>query len=269
MPRHTSFVAGLALGLLAGLPAMAGVVVVTDQVGTDGKPIAGKALLDADRLRLDTPEGALIFRADQRAAFMVNDAKRSFHKMTPQTMQQMRAGVDAALEQMRQQMQSLPPEQRKMIEERMGQAGMAGGGPRTSQITYRKTGANETFGKWRCDTVEQLIDGRRTGEFCMARLDALGLTPADVKPFSDLAAFMQEGMGNAMGPRGAFDFARLSDTVGYQGFPVHVSIFNGQTKVQETTTRSVERTAVPGSTFEVPAGYQEEAMPMPPRRPAG
>ena len=189
----------------------------------------------------------------------------------------MRARMAGAMARMQQQLQSMPPEQRKRIEAMMAQRGgpMAGGQP--PKISYEKAGGSKTVGQWSCTPYKMMVNGTARSEMCIAKLSYVGLTRDDIKAFVSLGTFMRQGMAGGPGggrpPAGVYDFDSMSKAIGFDGIPVETSSVSPDGTVEfENKLKSVEHTAIPAATFELPAGYTKQEMPMmggPGRMPPG
>jgi hypothetical protein len=248
-------------------PAFAGTVITSEmtmpQAGAD-KPGADKAVtdksvvyLEPDHVRVEATGTITIYRADQNTAYMVNPAEKKYMRMTPETMKQMAAEMEAARAQLAEQMKSMPPEQRAQVEKMMADQ-MPG---KTPKVEFRKAGGSATIGKWQCDKVEQLVNGEAQARLCVAKLSDLGLAEGDLGVLQRFAVFMQQAAPQSAGSPAAMDPKVLEKIVGYPAFAVGMEIPAANMK---TTTQSVEQKTLPANLFEVPAGYQEETMPASP-----
>ena len=243
---------------VAAMPAWAGTVITSETQTPQSASGKSVVYLEADRARIESGDTVTIFRADQNVAYVVNPTEKKFMRMTPESMKKMASAMEAARAQMAEQMKSMPPDQRAQMEKML-----AGAMPAQPQkIEFRKEGGATTVGKWQCEKVEQLADGKPQAQLCVARLSALGLGKGDLGVLQLLATFMQQAAPQSAGATAATDPQALEKIVGYPAFAVHMEVAAANLK---TTTQSVEQKALPADLFEVPAGYQEETMPAPPR----
>lgn len=247
----------LAFGLCAAAaaPAFAGTVITSEMSLPQAKNDKSVVYLDKDRVRVESPGTVTIYRGDQNTAYMVNPAEKKFVKMTPETMKKMAAQMEAMRAQMQEQMKSMPPAQRAQVEKMM--AGSMPGQP--AKVEFRKAGGTASFGKWKCEKVDQVVNGAVQAQLCVAKLADLGLGDADLGVLQRFAAFMQQAAPQSTGP-GMMDPKAMEKAVGYPGFAIHMEI--PQAKVQ-STTQSVEQKTLAANLFEVPAGFKEETMPGP------
>ena len=107
-----------------------------------------------------------------------------------------------------------------------------------------------------------MADGKPQAQLCVARMSELGLGKGDLGVLQRLATFMQHAAPHSAGAATATDPKALDKIVGYPAFAVHMEMAAANV---QTTTQSVEQKALPADLFEVPAGYQEQTMPAPPR----
>ena len=264
----TSLGVAVAIGVIAAGGARAAAV-ITVESGAPGQGHAGQSetmYLDTDHLRMTRPDGEMIYREDLKKLWSIDDAHHSYREITPETMEKMQAAMKQAMTQMQQQLQSMPPDQRKRFEAMMQQQGMGQTPAAPPPMTYEKAGGGRTVGKWSC-TLYRVSAGaeaspNRHDEFCIARLKDVGLTRDDLKPLAGLAKFMQQ-----MGPAGramqAFDFDAQTKAIGFEGIPVQTTQYSNDGKIEfQTTITSVEQKSVPASAFELPAGYTKQEIPI-------
>jgi hypothetical protein len=244
----------------AAIPAFAGTVITSHMTGPNMANGQSVVYLDADRVRIESPSGVMIFRADQSTAYLLKPGEKTFMRMTPETMQKVAKAMDAARAALAERLKSMSPEQRAEVEKMMPGAGAAAAQP--PKFAFRKAGGAATFGKWRCERVEQLMNGRPEARLCVTRLSELGISERDLAAMRRFETFMRQAAPQTAGATAAIDPQALEKIVGYAAFPVHSEIPDAKV---ETTTTSVEKKALPADLFEVPAGYREEAIPAPPR----
>ena len=120
-------------------------------------------------------------------------------------MKKMHAPMKQAMTQMQQQIQSMPPDQRKRIEAMMEQQGRANA--RRTRPRLREGRRRRKVGTWGCTPIRiaGVNQPERHEEFCLVRINEVGLNRDDVKVFGRARKFMQE-----IAPAGratqAFDF---------------------------------------------------------------
>jgi hypothetical protein len=272
---------GLALGVsvlvsaCAG-SAMAGVVVASTHTNLDTHQADSTSIyVEADRIKVVTPEHTMIYRADLNRVWVIEPQRRSYMEMTPETMQRMAgqmagatAQMGAAQAQMQARLAQLPPEQRAQIEALMAGRGLggppgarAGGPPAPPQIAYIKAGNSKTVGNWRCDVYRKTTNGEREEDVCLAPITAAGLSAADFQVLDRLSTFMAPMMSSPMMPRTDYmGWNAMNKAVGFQAVPLDtVTYVGGKPDAQETVTK-IDRTTIPASTFELPAGLSKQEM---------
>jgi hypothetical protein len=207
--------AGAALLCLTATTALAGTVVTLKSSGGPDGQETNTISLEPDRVRMSNAHGTIIYRADLHKVWMIDNGDRTYHEITPESMQQMRTMMTGALAQ-------LPPEQRQRIEAMMAQRGMSppGAGPAQPQTTWTKNGGTKTVGQWSCTPYKMAVNGVEEGDVCIARLSDVGLTRDDLKAFNSLSSFMQQGMPGGGRPPGLFDFDAMSKQIGFDGVPI-------------------------------------------------
>jgi hypothetical protein len=257
MRRFVGYASAL-LTMFAGGTAMAGVV-ITAESQSESKPAHPTSIfLEPDRLRQSASETEMIYRADLKKVWMINQSEHKYREMNSETMQAMRSRMDAAMQQMRQQMQSMPEAQRKQIEAMMAQRGMSG---QAEPVSYEKAGSAKKIGAWSCTPYRVHGGAVEHEEVCLARMSDVGLKRDDLKAFESFSAFMTQMLpaGQARSrPLGA-DLDGLSKAVGYDAMPIQTTNFGDDGKPEyQMTVKQIERKTIPATMFEVPAGFVQE-----------
>lgn len=256
------------MGVTMGVsgPVAAGVVITLEQTGgADGGTGRQRQLfVEPDRLKLPQDNGGLIYRADEDKAYIFDEQRKTYSEMSREGLGQMRQQMEAALAQVRQQLASMPPDQRKAMEEMLAKQGAMAQPGAAPVVTYEKSGGKETVGKWSCEGYARLENGRKAQDLCIARIADLGLARDDLKAFTSMSAMMKAGLGR--NPGAAMDFDAMSKAVGFDGLPVRTVTYLPNGTQSQIVVTAVERKALPPATFELPAGYAKQEMPRPPGR---
>lgn len=239
---------------LAAAPAWAadGVLLVQKVTSGSGTPTTHQIQIEPHRMRMETggANGAasVIFDGTKQVMYIVNDHNKTYTEVS-------KADIDALSAQMNAAMAQMPPEMRERMQAAMrGRGAMAGG---TAKTEYKKVGSG-TVGKWPCDKYEGYQNGQKTVEMCAADPKVLGFGLQDFGVAKDFAEFFQKVMpGN---PSQAFTVG-TGEALGFTGVPLQTVVTtNGQTVTAEMT--DIRKQSFPDSTFEPPAGYAKQAMPM-------
>ena len=280
--RHSLFSGVAVLALCLAGSAMAGVVVTSTQTKLDTRQASPMTTyVEADRLKVVTPENTVIFRGDLNRMWVIEPQKRSYMEMTPETMQQMSgqlagagAQLGAAQAQLQAQLAQMPPEQRAMMEQMLAGRGLGaaaggrGGAPAgPPQISFTKAGGSKTIAGWGCDVYRKTVNGQQEEEVCLAPITAAGLVAADFQVLERFTNFMQPILSSPMVPH--MDYMSWTDmnrAVGFQAMPLDTIIYaQGRPNMQQTVTKA-ERTAIPANTFDLPPGFTKQDMGGPPGR---
>jgi hypothetical protein len=265
---------GLALGVsflvsaCAG-SAAAGVVVTSTHTKLDTHQVdATNIYVEADKLKVVSPDTTVIYRADLNRVWAINAGRRSYVEITPETMQQIGGQIAGAQAAMQARLAQLPPEQRAQIEALMAGRGLggspggrAGAPPAPPQIAYAKTGNSKTVGNWRCDFYRKTRDGQQEEDVCLAPIGSVGLSAADFQVLDRMSAFIAPMTSSPMVPRTDYlGWNAMNKAVGFQGVPLDTLLYDNGKPYAEDVVTKVERTAIPASTFELPAGLTKQEM---------
>lgn len=242
----------LALGLVLAPAASvrAGVVIESTDQGPGGSaPTRSKALVGADRVRVEADGRVMIWRADKQVLWVLDPEERSYLEMTKQGM----GAMADAMKQAQAAMADLPPEQRAMVESMMRQGGGAPAAPK-DPIAWTPNGAADTVGGRACVGYDGKRGGKLEQTICAAPFAALGFSESDFGALEQLAEFMK----GLTGPMAQHQVQGLPDA-DVPGLPVRAVIKGaGGDHVHEVVR--LEKVAVEPSQFEVPAGFTKQSM---------
>ncbi len=219
---------------------------------TTGGPIGdrvetGKAYFMPKMVRMEHGEEGnfMIFRMDQQTIYDVNAAEKTYSATTfdewEARMKGLNSKMDARRAEMQKRLESMPEEQRKMVEKMMGDR-MAGGAGKEVKTEVTKTGEKKSVSGYSCSKYSITKDGKET--------IAVWATP-DIRGFEsmkkDYAEFARRFSSISM--PGAKSLAEAILQI--QGFPMEMDHADG---IKMVVTKAEPKT-IPVSMFEVPAGY--------------
>jgi hypothetical protein len=258
-------VAAVAVTCALGSPAIAadGVLIVERTVGG---PTArtSQIHIEPQRMRSESArsDGYVIFDAARQVMWIVETDKKRFTELTKADVDRLRGQTDAAMAMVREQLKTLPAEQRAQVEAVLRAQGAAsmGAAPAT-RTAYRRTGTDRVR-EWTCAKYDGLRNDQKVTEVCTVDPQALGLTAADLAVSRQLTEFLRSLM-----PAEADDAFRLGtpEEQGYSGVPVRRTVGRSVTEVLR-----VSRETFPDALFAVPPGFERQSLPdMPLANPRG
>jgi hypothetical protein len=245
-------VVGLAASLLVTARARAGIT-ITSQKGAGPTTM----YVEGERLRIDTPERdervtAVVFDGPTKRFVMINDHDRTYTEITEEDRKRIRAQLDAMRPMMQERMKSLPPEQRKQMEEMMGS------GDKPHDWKFEATGEKKTVNGFACSVYRVTEDGVLREQDCISPWSAGVVKKSDFAAVAKMAQEMLQGMGGMGGARSSI-FARIDKA---PGIPIsRLPMGEGGKPGEEEQIKSVKRGAVPTSMFAIPAGYTKKELP--------
>lgn len=255
-------IAMIAAGLLAAPLATAGVYVETvDRDITSGSTTPKqKIYVQNGAGRFLDPEGrSSLIKGD--TLYMIDDKERSYIVMDKATMEQVAKKLNAQMEQLKEQMSKLPPEQRAQMEQMLGGAGL-GGSPRTVEVS--DTGKSDKVDGRTCKLWDVTRDGVLDEQICVVPYSSLPGKENFSVVFGNFARVFEE-MAKSVPMLSGMMANEFSAQVKTNGYPVRQRAYeNGKLINEETLVKVWREEAIPASMFEVPAGYQRKQLPMGP-----
>ena len=246
----------LILACLAA-PAFADVT-VTSVSDKDGQPwsvtyIAG-GKIRTESLRGPEPS-YMLWQVGSQQMTVVTPKRKSYMIMDQAQLAAQMAQVNEQMKQMETQLASLPAEMREMMKKQMPNMGT---GKPLIEMKVTKTGKSASKGGYTCQMVDIAITGMPMAgeagqEHCVVTGDKLGIASSDidtVKAMADFAKAMTKDLGQVVGG--------MPDVFEMGGWPVWT---REKQSGESYTLKTIDKGAVSGALFTVPAGFKEEKMP--------
>jgi hypothetical protein len=234
-------------------------VLITEKTTTGGTTKTHQVQIEKERMRAESADGqTVVFDGARQVLWLINEGRKSYSEMTKADVDRMSGQMSDVMAKMQEQLKSLPPEQRAQIEAMMKGRGMPGAGAaQPAKTEYRRTGPDKV-GTWACDKYEGARSGQKVSELCTVDPKVLGFSADDFQVSKQLMEFFRK-----LVPQGADRMFAIGtpEEQGFSGVPVRRIDFdnNGQQRSVTEITQFTRQT-FPASVFEVPAGYQKEAM---------
>lgn len=188
---------------------------------------------------------ALIVRLDKELFITIDSKENTYSEITfaemESTMKKAGGKMDAQMAEMQKQLAGMSEEQRKMVEQMMGNRtqGMA----KDAKMDVEKTGDTKKISGFGCTKYAVTQDGREVMTVWATK--DVGGFDAMRKDWEELSKRMMamnpmvKGIGEAFGK--------------IDGFPIQTEMGSGMV----STVTMVEKKTAPASEFEVPAGYKK------------
>lgn len=244
--------------LPASVLAADGVLIVqTVSDGAATTAASGRVQLEANRVRTEFTDDngrrqVVIYDGTKDVVWMIDAAGGSYVEITRADAQQVGGMMQGAMAMMAEQLARMPPEQRRMMEQKMG--AMMGGSAAVAAPTFTRAGTGRV-GQWDCDRYDGHAGGQKVTEICTVAPEALGLVAADFAVLTKLSEFVR-----SMAPQLANQIVGLGTAEqGFSGLPVRTaSTIDGRTITSQVT--EVRRATFEDSIFQVPAGLKKRSL---------
>jgi hypothetical protein len=209
----------------------------------DGKEMLSTSCYRPHMFKQSSENSVSIFRLDKEMMYLIDTQKKEYSEMTFAEMEAYAKKANKKLEgkmaEMNEQLKNMPPEQRKAMEQMMGNAGMGG---QNAKIDVMKTAEKKTISGYACVKYAMKENGKEIGSVW---------TTTGVPDFSSMQKDMKE-----FSQRMAAQMPKAGEMVAamkkVEGFPVQTTIA-GITMI----VTKIEKKVVAASEFEVPAGYKK------------
>lgn len=228
-------------------------------------------MVDGDKIRVTSQDGSgtdMIFDASTSTMITLEHNRKRYMELDEATVQELASQIENAMAEMEKQLASMPPAQRKMMENMM-KGKMQGMGEVLPELTFKRTGESDTKHGYKVEKVLLLKDGVESSELWVADWDEVQGSKELMKSFKAMSEMFNDMMkAFAKGPMAGMIaknatsnwFGQIEDL---GGMPIVSTELNGNGKGKtQMTLSSVEERDFEPSTFEVPKGYKKQKMKM-------
>ena len=179
--------------------------------------------IKGNKVLISAPEknGRFIMDTASEKVVMINDQEKKYFEINSKTIEQTASIMDTMRQTMLAQLQNLPPEQRKMLESRLGLT--AETTPPVPKVEIKTTQTQIKVNGIPCTLTDIYTDGAKTAEACVATTKAAGISESDYQTMQKmfrLSKKLAEKSARMTGPAPG-RFAK-SLTPELDGFPMQV-----------------------------------------------
>ncbi|MGA8277849.1 MAG: DUF4412 domain-containing protein [Rhodanobacteraceae bacterium] len=208
------------------------------------------------RMRSDSGDNSVIVDTARNEFVTIDRDRKEYTRIDSAQMEKLAGAASAAMQQAQAMLKNLPPDQRKMIEERMG--GHLPGTATRTKVIMSSTGKHETVDGHDCEVFAIAVNGSHDQDLCLANAAEVGLNPADQKSLHDAFAYFKRMAEKLSAGVGQIDLP--FDRIGNGRVPIKIVVYDHGKPDAISELKSVQTSAVPASDFVPPAGYREKKL---------
>lgn len=245
----------------------AGWIIQGSQTDAGQPPQSQTTFLDPRGLRVESPEGLVIFQAAEKKFILADAATKTYQVMDRDSLKQVAEGMNAAMKQMESAMAQMTPEQRAMMNQMMG--GQMPGAPApppapAAAAVYKKIADGIAVGPWKTTHYEVLENGVKESEVWLASPGDLPIDRDLVKLFSEMGKFFEEmtaSLPMAAPARKETWSLELDGPDAPPGIPVKEIIFRDGAPATTWELNRAEKADLDAGKFAIPPGFTRTEAP--------
>ena len=214
----------------------------------------------------------MIFKGEDKEMIIVDDKRRQYMVLDEPTIKQLAAQMNEAMAQYQKMLESVPPQQRVMMEQmmkqQMGNMMPQMAAPEKTELS--KGGKDKTISGYKTVHYQEKSSGLLENEFWVADWDKVEGGDEVKGAFLGMAKFQDElleamssgGNNPLMGMVRSISDNMFKKLTEMEGFPVATTNYDRGAKSNETVLESVEKRDLEVSEFSPPKGYKRQSMDM-------
>ena len=249
-----------ATAALAGSTAFAGVVLELEKkVGKEN--VRATVYLEGNKMRVEDKSAkgtaVMIFDGDQKKMYVLQTAEKKYTEMGETELKKMKEQLEQIRKQMAERIKTLPPDQRKKMEELMARNGLVNSPEKEQALRFEKMGKTKTYVGLSCEMYRIIEEDKPAEENCIVPWSSDVLMKKDLEGIESMRKLFANTLGGGRQRAGIWQIAQ------YPGFPVYRErkLPDGGKEIEEL--KSLSRKPIAPERFKVPAGYKKEARPIP------
>ncbi len=233
---------------------------VLENSGKDGKPNHDADIfIKSPMIRFEQAKRSMIFNADTKTVYSLDHKRKQYLELDKEQMKSMTstvASVSGVVEQLKKQLEKLPPEQRAKWEEKLNKNPFSGTEQAQKNYIYTEIKSGIPCGKWTCKLIEGSKDGVKTSEIHLADYAALALESDSIKALKSMGQYFSEmaQMVGAHGPQFKFDK--------FEGIPVLIKTFDKDGLRRTISISEAKKFTPKKETFSIPKEYEKSKIPL-------
>ena len=255
--------------LLISSAGFAGTQIIMD-VTAPGDKSPKQATMDIqnDLMRMETPPEAdgevqpvVIFDAKKQTMLMIDHTNKSYFKVDPQTMKQIKSRMEMMKKQMEAQMANMPAEQRAMMEKMMKERmpGMQDSDKKKVPHEVRKTSRSDSAGGYDCQVAEVYRGQKKLREMCVTKWSEIRNGDEVSSAFKGMVRMMKD-FQDSVGQMGGGEDMPFTELEKLGGFPIISTESQGDSKGEVSRVVSIKDKSFDKTRFEPPKGYRLQSM---------
>ena len=217
---------------------------------------------DGDVLMGDK-ESKMLFKDGKREIVIIDHPSKTFmvvdEAMAQRLEQQMSAAqqqMNAMMQQMQKQMEGMTDEQKAQVQQLLGNRMPAAGGATQVKTTVKQQGEDTVAGVT-CTKMMVLVNGKPSGDVCVARAGVLGLETKDYDSMVNATDAVRNIMEKVTGKND--NDAVSMNLRAMKGIPVRMrDLVDGDVSILKSRSTA----GLDASMFRVPEGYKKRDMPQ-------
>lgn len=215
-------------------------------IGAGGSSHEGAVYVHGDRVRVETRASMwTLYVQPENTLYMIDPAKKEYRKLDEAAIKQLKARIDALRPRLREQLKKLPPDQRKVMEQRLG--GILADPDKMPPLEIHDLGKTARVQGYQCEQKSVTRSGHVLQTLCVAPIDELHVTQGELDTLKAMFQLVSEVASAAGAGGGQMPYINRLD-----GVPVATASANGAVT---QSLSAVSHQTLQDDLFQVPNGF--------------
>jgi hypothetical protein len=223
--------------------------------------------VEGSKLRIEqqgNENSIAIFDTAKKEMLMIDLQDRSYRRMNKANFDKIKQKMDDARKQIEEKMANMPPEQRDMIKNMMGNKLNMFAQSKPKETEFVETKRTDKAAGYSCNITEYFVNGQKKTEFCVTSQEKIKGADDIYRAMQNMSLMFKEIFESL-----SESFPMMAESNPFSeieklgGYPLIITDFGSSSNNQRNELKSIDTKSFDKSFFLPPEGFKEKKMDTP------